>query len=486
MRAQRPRGQGAAWRRWGLPLLAAALPLSLVAALLWIRPLPRPPPPAQLGPPTGASARHPPHGGGRGDASPPPPPPRRRAGGAAVPKPRVPSPTGTRRPLAFVPGGEQGRLTVCAKDGDLCRCSGEMRYGIGPLSWTKWRRVNGTTLCSPDVFPDPAPGARGKACECSTPAAGQLAAAARRGAPRCAAQQDPQPADAAYYAGAPPGLQGEWDFFGLNVSEGPALSRVPPGAFLADYDALAHHRLPRCLPKGYEIPEQGGFRYPPPNERLFVTLSLKPRTLFFPEFATEDEVEEILRRSAKSMQRSQVARTRGDTGADSENSIRTSLSHYLTLSGGLLGRLADRMHNVTAMRQHESMNILRYDPMKHYSGHNDYFDPVHYGNQVSNRVATFYVFLRECEEGGALALPRANGNPLPPNFLKGACGQGLRVFPRRGGAILFYNMRPDLSLDPLAFHAGCDVERGVKWGATVWFRIPVSKGTGKVREDQGW
>ena len=40
--------------------------------------------------------------------------------------------------------------------------------------------------------------------------------------------------------------------------------------------------------------------------------------------------------------------------------------------------------------------------------------------------------------------------------------------PRRGDALLFFSLTPDLRIDPRALHGGCPVRKGVKWVATKW------------------
>lgn len=45
-----------------------------------------------------------------------------------------------------------------------------------------------------------------------------------------------------------------------------------------------------------------------------------------------------------------------------------------------------------------------------------------------------------------------------------------QVKPRKGDALLFWNINPDGSLDQHALHGGCDVVSGQKWAATKWMR----------------
>jgi hypothetical protein len=52
------------------------------------------------------------------------------------------------------------------------------------------------------------------------------------------------------------------------------------------------------------------------------------------------------------------------------------------------------------------------------------------------------------------------------------CYSGMSVRPKRGDAILFYNLQTladgSLDIDWDAIHAGCDVTEGEKWVGNVW------------------
>merc|ERR1712194_715364 len=52
--------------------------------------------------------------------------------------------------------------------------------------------------------------------------------------------------------------------------------------------------------------------------------------------------------------------------------------------------------------------------------------------------------------------------------LANTCRTGLRVQPKRGDAILFYNQRPAGATEPLAKHGACPLIEGIKWGANLW------------------
>ena len=72
------------------------------------------------------------------------------------------------------------------------------------------------------------------------------------------------------------------------------------------------------------------------------------------------------------------------------------------------------------------------------------------------------VFIEIPEEGGYESFPKAYG------------GRGMKVKPpKRGGALLFYNMLPDGNGDDLSLHGGRMVEsEDEKWVCNLWVWDP--------------
>merc|ERR1719204_448733 len=96
------------------------------------------------------------------------------------------------------------------------------------------------------------------------------------------------------------------------------------------------------------------------------------------------------------------------------------------------------------------------------------------------------VFLNDVEEGGETLFPLGERVACSSDWhptgdgreLYGcaACCQAdvpgtLRVRPKRGRAVLFFNHDPAGGVDRMSMHAGCPVVRGVKWIAQRWFRL---------------
>jgi len=47
----------------------------------------------------------------------------------------------------------------------------------------------------------------------------------------------------------------------------------------------------------------------------------------------------------------------------------------------------------------------------------------------------------------------------------------LLVKPKKGNALLFFNLQQDAIPDPFSLHGGCPVIEGEKWSATKWIHV---------------
>ena len=106
--------------------------------------------------------------------------------------------------------------------------------------------------------------------------------------------------------------------------------------------------------------------------------------------------------------------------------------------------------------RHSDTQIVRYEPGERYNQHHDQNSLRDEPSGV--RALTLFVYLSDPAD------PDAGGETVFPEL-------GLAVTPRKGRAVLWPNVKlraPDES-DRRTFHAGAPVERGVKFGANLWF-----------------
>jgi len=79
------------------------------------------------------------------------------------------------------------------------------------------------------------------------------------------------------------------------------------------------------------------------------------------------------------------------------------------------------------------------------TGRNHYEDPLEI--RRGNRIGTFMVYLETVKAGGATVFPLI----------------GVKVKPRKGTAVFWWNLKTDGQGDPLTRHGACPVLFGAKW-----------------------
>ncbi|KAF3647842.1 putative prolyl 4-hydroxylase 9 [Capsicum annuum] len=253
----------------------------------------------------------------------------------------------------------------------------------------------------------------------------------------------------------------------------------------------------------------------------FQVLSWFPRALYFPNFATIEQCQAIIKMAKAELKPSSLALRKGET-AENTKGIRTSSGMFISASEdktGILHLIEEKIakatmipstHGEVSTRQcilpivsnteenksfgvrvdlcvFQAFNVLRYEIGQSYHSHYDAFDPAQYGPQKSQRihcndsfaymesprsdvwVASFLLYLSDVEEGGETMFPFESGQNMDANYDFRKC-IGLKVKPRRGDGLLFYSLLPNGTIDPTSLHGSCPVIRGEKWVATKWIR----------------
>ncbi|KAJ0980268.1 hypothetical protein J5N97_008523 [Dioscorea zingiberensis] len=205
----------------------------------------------------------------------------------------------------------------------------------------------------------------------------------------------------------------------------------------------------------------------------FQIMSWKPRALYFPNFATPEQCQNVIKIAKSRLRPSTLALRTGET-ADSTKGIRTSSGTFISASQdstGTLVQIEEKIARATMIpRDHgEAFNVLRYEIGQRYASHYDVFNPTEYGPQKSQRVASFLLYLSDVEEGGETMFPFENGSNMDIGYDYEKC-IGLKVKPHQGDGLLFYSLLTNGTIDPTSLHGSCPVIRGEKWVATKWIR----------------
>merc|ERR1712100_4950 len=113
------------------------------------------------------------------------------------------------------------------------------------------------------------------------------------------------------------------------------------------------------------------------------------------------------------------------------SSYRTSSTSWLmsqeTMRDPVTTSVTDRIAKITGLpfQNHEHFQVLKYKEGQYYREHHDWIDEQD-GSPCGPRVATFFLYLSDVEEGGGTYFRKL----------------GLEVRPKSGRAILWYNALP--------------------------------------------
>lgn len=189
------------------------------------------------------------------------------------------------------------------------------------------------------------------------------------------------------------------------------------------------------------------------------TICDSPRVYYFTHFLTPAECDHIIEKARPQLKRSTVL----DSGAGAIDYRRTSEGVFFPSnpSDRVLKAIEKRIANLTKypVENGEGLQVLHYQKGGEYRPHYDYFSASQAGGSAAlirggQRVMTLIMYLNDPERGGETIFPLANAS----------------VNPRKGCAVLFYNVTPDGADDPRSLHGGAPVLEGEKWIMTKWIR----------------
>ncbi|EFJ51369.1 hypothetical protein VOLCADRAFT_120451 [Volvox carteri f. nagariensis] len=216
-------------------------------------------------------------------------------------------------------------------------------------------------------------------------------------------------------------------------------------------------------------------RYGP--EPWIETISWSPRAFVYHNFLTSAECDHLVQIGTQRVSRSLVVDSQ--TGQSKLDDIRTSYgAAFGRGEDPVIAEIEERIAEWTHLppEHGEPMQILRYVDGQKYDAHWDWFDdPVHHRSYLvdGNRYATVLLYLSEVEAGGETNLPLADPIDMSVQAIENpspcAAKMGLSIRPRKGDALLFYDMDIEGQKgDRKALHASCPTLKGMKWTATKW------------------
>jgi len=206
-------------------------------------------------------------------------------------------------------------------------------------------------------------------------------------------------------------------------------------------------------------------------------ISWHPRVFLYPHFLSDDEANHLVSLARGELKKSAVADN--TSGKSTLSEVRTSSGTFISKGQDpIVAGIEDKISAWTFLPKEngEDMQVLRYKRGEKYEPHYDYFTDSVNTIRGGHRVATVLLYLTDVAEGGETVFPLAKERMNKGLHRKDAtfseCAKnGISVKPRKGDALLFFNLRPDAATDPSSLHGGCEVIKGEKWSATKWIRV---------------
>lgn len=187
-------------------------------------------------------------------------------------------------------------------------------------------------------------------------------------------------------------------------------------------------------------------------ERVFV----KPEIVIMRSILSESEMNKIKELAAPRLRRATIQHP--VTGNLEHASYRISKSGWLKDEDHeLIRRVSLRIEDVTGLTMDtaEELQIVNYGIAGHYEPHYDFAR----GNEdrftslgTGNRIATFLAYMSDVEAGGGTVFTQV----------------GTTLFPSKGDAAFWWNLKRSGDGDDSTRHAGCPVLVGSKWVANKW------------------
>jgi prolyl 4-hydroxylase len=202
--------------------------------------------------------------------------------------------------------------------------------------------------------------------------------------------------------------------------------------------------------------EQGAIGYF--QTPAFHMLSMSPAIYWIENFLSNEECDHLIAISQDKMAQSLVYKD--DYSPLEETGVRSSKSAHLPMGYDYTIKVIEaRIASTTRLPLEfgEPFQVLNYQLGQEYKQHHDFFDPLNPGGakvieMTGQRIATMLLYLNDVPKGGETFFPVLN----------------LQIPPKKGCALLFYNIHSNGIPDMNTLHASLPVLEGEKWLATKW------------------
>ncbi|KAJ4962034.1 hypothetical protein NE237_021944 [Protea cynaroides] len=210
------------------------------------------------------------------------------------------------------------------------------------------------------------------------------------------------------------------------------------------------------------------------DPRWVTQLSWHPRAFLHEGFLSEEECDHLINLAKDKLEKSMVADN--DSGKSIMSEVRTSSGMFLNKAQDeIVKTIEGKIAAWTFLPEEngEAMQVLHYEHGEKYEPHFDYFHDKANQELGGHRVATVLMYLSNVEKGGETVFPNTESKIVQPkdDSWSDCAKDGYAVKPKKGDALLFFNLHPDATTDPSSLHGSCPVIEGEKWSATKWIHV---------------
>ncbi|OAP02609.1 hypothetical protein AXX17_AT3G31070 [Arabidopsis thaliana] len=204
-------------------------------------------------------------------------------------------------------------------------------------------------------------------------------------------------------------------------------------------------------------------------------LSWTPRAFLYKGFLSDEECDHLIKLAKGKLEKSMVVAD-VDSGESEDSEVRTSSGMFLTKrQDDIVANVEAKLAAWTFLPEEngEALQILHYENGQKYDPHFDYFYDKKALELGGHRIATVLMYLSNVTKGGETVFPNWKGKTpqLKDDSWSKCAKQGYAVKPRKGDALLFFNLHLNGTTDPNSLHGSCPVIEGEKWSATRWIHV---------------
>ena len=219
-----------------------------------------------------------------------------------------------------------------------------------------------------------------------------------------------------------------------------------------------------------------------PLDLKMTVVSVAPRVFEIDNFLSELEVDHLIEMATRynATNPDQNAAKRKKRNASRTNAwIRREISpivdaiyhrsaNILNIDESLLRHRNE--HEQTELNTHhsigEAIHVTQFVTGQGYVPRSDSKQTSVKNRYQPNRFATIFFFLNDVHED-------QDGDTVFPLAVSDEKHDGIRIVPKKGKAVLLYNMLPDGNVDDLSHHASAALQQGEKWMGTLYIWDPI-------------